>query len=43
MLSAGQQPMRNPQIDVDAPEKYPHDKNREIIEKASNTIFNEVR
>ena len=25
------------------PEKYSHDKNREITEKASNTIFNEDR
>ena len=36
--------MRNPLIEIDEAEKYPHDKNREIREKKqANKIFNEVR
>ena len=34
--------MRNPPIEIDAAEKCPHDKNREIREKTS-IIFNEIR
>ena len=43
MLHVRQQLMSNPPIEIDAAEKYPHDKNREIREKKANTIFNEVR
>ena len=35
LLRARQQPMRNLLIQIDASEKYPHDKNRETREKAS--------
>jgi len=37
-----QQPIRNLPTEIDAAEKYPENKNKEIREKA-NTIFNEVR
>ena len=35
--------MRNPPIEIDAAEKYPHDNNRETRgKKQTNIIFNEV-
>ena len=34
--------MMNPSIEIDAIEKYPENKNKEVKEKA-NTIFNEFR
>jgi len=35
ILRARQQSMRNLPIEIDAAEKYPHDKNRETREKVS--------
>ena len=43
LLRARQQPMRNPPIEIDAAEKYPHDKTEKQERKQANTIFNEVR